>query len=91
MNAAEDMTMAVTSTENVGMTVAAMCIPGVFITIMATGDDIMPRRQSSMHRIQNRASVSFSQFIKGVDSRRLPGFQAELIWAAVATNFVRYK
>ncbi len=56
------MTRAVTRTEAVAMTAATMCMSeaGVFIGLMATGNEFMSRRRSSMHRLHRRASVSFS-------------------------------
>jgi hypothetical protein len=72
---------------------------GLMATTMVTGNEfIIPRRRSSMHRLDRRASVSFSppsflipKRIKGIASRRLPSVQAELIWAAVASNAVCYE
>ena len=78
-----------------GMTATAMCMAGLMAN-MATGNEfIIPRRRSSMHRLHRRASVSFSHpslFVpKGIASRRLPSVQAELIWAAVASNAACYE
>ena len=78
INVWENMTTAVTSTEDVGMTATAMCKAGVFISLMATGNEFMSRRGSSMHRLHRRVSVSFSHpflFIiaKGIATPRQPG------------------
>jgi hypothetical protein len=87
-----------TSKGDVGMTatatatVTATSMAGAFIGLMITGTDIMPRLRSSMHRRQRRVSASFYQFIAKVFAlHQLPRFQAELIWAAVASNGVRYE
>jgi hypothetical protein len=94
INVWENMTKAVTSKEDVGMTATAMCRADVFIRLMATGNEFMPRRRSFMHRLHHRASVSFSHpffFIsKGIASRRLPIVPVELIWT-VACNAARYE
>ncbi len=90
----EGMTMAVTrKIKGVNMTAAAVCNAGVMIGVMTTGDEFMSSRGSSMHRLHRRASVSFSHrfsFVpKRIASRRLPSVQAELIWAAVASQVGR--
>ena len=56
------MTTAVTSKEDAVMTAATMCMSeaGVFIGLMATGNEFISRRRSSMHRLRRRVSVSFS-------------------------------
>jgi len=45
--------------KDMNMTAITMRHAGVMIGIMMTGNEVMSRRGSSMHRLHHRASVSF--------------------------------
>lgn len=83
INVWENMTTAVTSTEDAGMTATAMREAGDTTGLMATGKGFMSRRRFTMNRHQRRASVSFSHqslFVKGSAST----------WSVICGSYVTY-
>ena len=63
MAAMADMTTGVMNTEDAAMTATAMSITEAIMGLMATGNEFMLRRRSSIHRLQPLASVSFYQLV----------------------------